>query len=254
MVDPDNILGVRTVEDVSKDNEVLGTKVGDKVLSTDIDTVFPLQAALGYEITQTLFVGKNTILVEGPSDLLYLKWFSQELESLGREHLDPKWVIAPSGGIDKIVSFVTLFRANKLNVAVLTDFHKGDKNKVRSLKESELLKKGHVFSAEMYTGDDESDIEDIIGRSAYIALVNQCYKLHNDEALPDGKPYTAPKLVVSEVEEHFRSLPTGAPEFDHYRPASFLAENSTELKKNLPELDEALDRFEKLFKDLNLLL
>lgn len=254
MVDPDNILGVRTVEDFSKDGEVLGTKVGDKVLSTDVDTVFPLQAALGYEITQTLFVGKHTILVEGPSDLLYLKWFSQELESLGREHLDSKWVIAPSGGIDKIVSFVTLFRANKLNVAILTDFHKGDKNKVRSLRESELLKKGHVLSAEMYTGEDESDIEDIIGRHTYIALVNQCYGLHNGEALPDGKPYTAPKLVVSEVEAHFRSLPTGAPIFDHYRPASFLAENPTKLKKNLPELDEALDRFEKLFKDLNLLL
>lgn len=254
MVDPDNILGVRTVEDVSKNGEVLGTKVGDKVLSIDADTVFPLQAALGYEITQTLFVGKHTILVEGPSDLLYLKWFSQELESFGREYLDPKWVIAPSGGIDKIASFVTLFRANKLNVAILTDFHKGDKNKVRNLKESELLRKGHVFSAEMYTGEDESDIEDIIGRHTYIALVNQCYGLHNGEALPDGKPYTASKLVVSEVEEHFRSLPTGAPIFDHYRPASFLAENSTKLKKNFPELDGALCRFEKLFKDLNLLL
>jgi len=254
MIDPDNILGVRTVEDVSKNGEVLGTKIGDKVLSIDADTVFPLQAALGYEITQTLFVGKHTLLVEGPSDLLYLKWFSQELESLGREHLDPKWIIAPSGGIDKIVSFVTLFRANKLNVAILTDFHKGDKNKVRNLKESELLRKGHVFSAEMYTGEDESDIEDIIGRHTYIALVNQCYGLYNGEALPDGKPYTASKLVVSEVEEHFRSLPTGAPIFDHYRPASFLSENSTKLKKNFPELDGALDRFEKLFKDLNLLL
>jgi hypothetical protein len=34
--------------------EVLGTKVGDKVLSTDKETLFPLQGAPGYEITQSL--------------------------------------------------------------------------------------------------------------------------------------------------------------------------------------------------------
>lgn len=96
MVDPDNIMGVRTVEDVVKNKQPLGTKIGDKVLSTDSDTLFPLQAALGYEITQTLFIGKHTLLVEGPSVLLYLKWFSQELKSQCKEGLDSKWVIAPA--------------------------------------------------------------------------------------------------------------------------------------------------------------
>lgn len=91
MIDPDNILNVRTVEDVITENDdILGTKVGDQVLSTDLDTIFPLQAALGYDITQSLFVGKNTLLVEGPSDLLYLKWFSKELRNRGKVCLDPR--------------------------------------------------------------------------------------------------------------------------------------------------------------------
>ena len=59
----------RTVEDIWLEDdgniEVKGTKVGDDVLSTDKDTVFPLQGALGYELTQSLFVGPNTLLVEG---------------------------------------------------------------------------------------------------------------------------------------------------------------------------------------------
>lgn len=177
MVDPENLLGVRTVEDVVKDDNLLGTKVGDKVLSNDFDTLFPLQAALGYEITQTLFVGKHTLLVEGPSDILYLKWFSQQLKSLGREYLDSRWVISPSGGIDKIGSFITLFGGNKLHIAVFTDFHEGVKKKIRNLKESEILKKGHVFSAEMYADQEEADIEDVIGRSFYVTLINQCYNL-----------------------------------------------------------------------------
>ena len=48
----------------------LGTKVREDVLELDPDTLFPLQGALGYEITQSLFVGKHTLLVEGPSDIL----------------------------------------------------------------------------------------------------------------------------------------------------------------------------------------
>jgi len=46
MVDGENLLSARTVEDMTAPDEtVLGTKVGDEVLSTDADTVFPLQAA-----------------------------------------------------------------------------------------------------------------------------------------------------------------------------------------------------------------
>ena len=44
-----------------KKEEVLGTKVSSDVLSTDQDTLFPLQGALGYELTQSLFLGKNTL-------------------------------------------------------------------------------------------------------------------------------------------------------------------------------------------------
>ena len=138
MIDPDNILSARTVEDVdTREGVVLGTKVGDRTLSTDSDTLSPLQAALGYDITQSLFVGKHTLLVEGPSDLLYLTWFSHELQRRSRTPLDLHWTISPAGGLDKVNSFVTLFSGNTLHVAVLTDFHEGDKKKVRTLRESE---------------------------------------------------------------------------------------------------------------------
>ncbi len=254
MIDPDNLLSVRTVEDVVIDENIQGTKVGDKVLSTDADTLFPLQAALGYDITQTLFVGKDTLLVEGPSDLLYLKWFSQELKEQGREYLDRRWVITPCGGIDKVGSFIALFGGTKLHVAVFTDFHKGQKGKVRSLKESELLKTGHVFSAEMYVDQDDADVEDLLGRSLYITLINKCYSLDEPHRLPEEKPSDAPIRVLEEVKKHFATLPPEVPEFDHYKPALFLLENTAELRIALPDLNQALDRFEKLFKDLNGLL
>ena len=251
MIDPDNFLGIRTVEDVISE----GTKVGDRVFSTDSDTIFPLQAALGYEITQTLFIGKHTLLVEGPSDLLYLKWFSNELKNQGRTYLDPRWIIAPCGGIDKFGSFNALFGGNKLDVAILADFSDGQKKKIRTLKESSLLKKGHVFSAEMFIDQEEADIEDILSRSFYVTLINKCYSLNDPYSIPEEKSAGAPIRVLKEVEKHFSGLPDNKfPEFDHYRPSSFLIENSAELKTILPNLDIAFDRFETLFKEINCLL
>lgn len=251
MVDPEHLTSVRTVEDVVKDDEILGTKVGDRVFSTDEDTVFPLQAAMGYNITQNLFVGKHILLVEGPGDLLYLKWFSRELQARGREYLDTRWVITPVGGIDKMGPFANLFGGNKLHVAAFTDFHHGAKQRVKVLRESDLLKQSRVFTADMYAGQEEADIEDMIGRSSYIALVNRTYELDGEHALPETKPENAPSRVLKEVEDHFRTLPPHLPEFDHYSPAAYLVEHTAEVRPALSDLDSSLARFETLFRELN---
>jgi hypothetical protein len=50
--------------------DVKGTKVSADVLSVDQDTLFPCRLTSGTRVTQSLFVGKDTLLVEGPSDVL----------------------------------------------------------------------------------------------------------------------------------------------------------------------------------------
>ena len=79
------------------------------------------------------------MLVEGPSDILYLQAASAVLKASGRPHLAPLWAICPSGGIDKVLPFVRLFYGNKLNIAVLTDFERGQKRKLDELYKAALL-------------------------------------------------------------------------------------------------------------------
>jgi len=254
MVPADNLMAARTVEDVvirdkqGNVQEVLGTKVSDNVLSVDRETLFPLQGALGYEITQTLFIGKKSLLVEGPSDLLYLKAYSAEVKQQGRTGLSQAWTITPVGGVDKVSAFMSLLYGNKLNVAVLTDFAKGQKKKIDDLKKLKLLSEAQILTANTYTGTGEADIEDLISRDGYIALVKQAYNL---PVLKVASPGT--ERVVKDVEDAFRLLPPSTPEFDHFFPSSFLIEKPAVLK-SLPSYKEALDRFERLFKDLNTLL
>lgn len=261
MLDPQNLLRARTVEDVfipatveDEEAQELGTKVGDDVLSSDRDTVFPLQACLGYEITQTLFIGDHNLLVEGPSDLLYLKWFQRKLAELGREALDRRWTIVPCGGIDKVAAFMSLFRGNELHVAVLADFKAGDKRKIEKLRKSKLLAGGHVFTVDTFAGKPEADIEDILGDGAYCDLVNRCYELSggNKIAPPREGHSDREGRIVPRVEERMRLMPPAVEEFDHYRPSEFLTEQG--LAVELEELGAALDRFGNLFKALNPLL
>lgn len=255
MIDAGDLFTVRTVEDiVTKDDRILGTKVGDEVLSSDADTIFPLRAVLGYDLTQSLFVGEHTLLVEGPSDLLYLTWASNELRSRRRTALDPRWVISPAGGIDKIGSFIALFGGNRLHVSVLTDYHSGDKAKVKTLRDSEILRAGHVFSAESFTGTSEADVEDMLGRDLYLGLVAACYGLSKNDDFAAAKPADAPDLVAREAAEHMLTVAAGVPQFDHYAPAAFLIGRWADLKDTLPGVDDALGRFEEFFRQVNALL
>jgi len=262
MVPADDLMSVRTVEDVVESTgptEFIskGTKVGDDVLSTDKDTLFPLQGALGYEITQSLFVGEYTLLVEGPSDVLYLQAASAALKQTGRTGLDSRWTICPTGGIDKVSAFVSLFGGNKINIAVLTDFAKGQKGKVEKLRESHLLEEGHVYTVADFCDKDEGDIEDLLSPDLFVSIVNESYSLPDEHKLTADKLNKADENTVRQVikaEAYFRLLPNEFDTFDHFTPSSWLIQHPEFLAGDNAEVNESLDRFENVFKAFNGLL
>ena len=229
MLDVENIFSLRTVEDVVKreivnndlKEEILGTKVGERILSRDRDTILPLQGHLGYDITQTLFVGPYVLVVEGPSEWAYMNWFSRKLVADGRAGLDIRWAIAPAEGASKVSSFVTLFKGRGLKIATLLDFHDGQKKMVKQLEESKLLDPGHLLKTTDFIEGDEGDIEDLIGWELYATLVNGALEIPAPSQLPATRPEEGEQRIVKEVEKIARLLPPGVPEFDHYAPARY---------------------------------
>jgi predicted ATP-dependent endonuclease of OLD family len=249
MVDPDYLLSARTVEDIEgTDGSILGTKVGEKVLSADKDTISPLQRCLDYEMTQTLFVGRYTALVEGPSDLLYIKWASHQLQATGKA-LDYRWTLCILGGIDRISPFSSLFKANGLRIAAVVDYASGQKQKVAHARKA--IGDKNVLTADHYAAQPEADIEDVLGREFYIAVVNKAYGLIGPDRLHVPRPEDAPR-IVKYVEEKFRMLPR-VPEFDHCRPAEWLTDNTDEAK-TLSAYETAIASMGKLISDLNAVL
>lgn len=259
MVPAQKLADVRVVEDVVDYRDprrpvVKGTKVTADVLSVDKDTLFPLQAHLGYEITQSLFVGKNCLLVEGPSDVVYLQVMSRALQSRGRVGLDSRWTICPTGGLDKVTSFASLFSGNNLNIAVLCDYGSGDKAKIERLRQSQILNASRVLTATDFTGKSESDIEDLFDAAFYCNLVSKSLGLKGKHVLNPEKAESAGNgtiRLVKQVEAYCKTLPAETPEFGHYVPAEYLLRHPDLLDETSTEVNQSLDNFESVCIQLN---
>ncbi len=73
LIDPQRLDRVRTVQDLDEQ----GTTVSVNGYKTDSETVFPLRAALSYELAQTFVAGPHCLLVGWPADLIYLQLLNQ---------------------------------------------------------------------------------------------------------------------------------------------------------------------------------
>ena len=142
MVRNDKLNRIRVVED----SVAGGTTVSDNLMGANERTLFPLQAALGYDIAQNLFISKRNLLVEGPSELAVLTAVSSQLDSAGRQGLRSDVTVVPTGGMDKISTFIALMAGNKLKLAVLHDFRTGDDQTFQKLLTKKIIdKKVHVL-------------------------------------------------------------------------------------------------------------
>ena len=257
MVDPRHFKRVRIVQDLSieldSDNlpeDRQGTQVITEILDATPDSLFPLQGALGYEITQTLFIGPNCLVVEGPSDLRYIQTVSALLQEKGKAGLSADWTVTQVGGSGKISAFVALIGAQKgLKVAVLIDYQNNDRQSIEHLYKRKLLEKKGIFTYAQFTEADVADVEDMFDPKFYLKLVNG--EFGSNVAL-DDLPKEHPRILCR-IKHYLENnpLPKHA-SFNHYRPARYFSDNIDSLADELSE--QELDRFQQAFTALNKLL
>ena len=118
MIESSKLNQVRTVVECDD-----GTHISESVQEKDPNTLFPLQAALGYDLAQNLFVSPKNLIVEGIADLVYLNLLSGALQYTGRKGLKNEITIVPVGGADKVATFVSLLRGNELDMVCLYWIH-----------------------------------------------------------------------------------------------------------------------------------
>lgn len=263
MLDASRLNRARPVEDVVTNKvdesgaEVAeGTKVFEDWWSADSVTLFPMRGCLAYAITQSMFIGPHSLLVEGPADLMFIDWFKRKLASLKRPTLDRRWVITPCGSISKISAFLALFGSNHIHCAVLCDFADGQKREVRDLSNTAAAcASAQVLTANQFADKPQADLEDLLGDEFYADLVNRAYGLPDAQRFVPPPPSEAGKptgRVVKAAENHMKTVTGDIAEFTHPGPADFLLRQG--LDYTGPGLDGALFRFQRLFEALNEIL
>jgi predicted ATP-dependent endonuclease of OLD family len=235
MVQPDHLERARLVEDKGRDT---GSRITSDVLSTDKDTLFPLQGALGYDLAQHLFVAPHNLVLEGTSDYTYLLFLSSFLKEKGREGLDDKWSLVPVGGADLVPSFVALL-GNHLEVTVLIDSRREGNQRLGKLVDGGILAKNRIIGVGEIVGSKLADIEDLFEPDEYLALYNKAFS-----ASLRATDLIGSDPIVFRIARHIN-----VERFDHGRPADILLRQRDTF---LPSLTpNTLDRFEKLFKRVN---
>ncbi|WIV57793.1 AAA family ATPase [Amycolatopsis nalaikhensis] len=224
---------VRVVEDRGDD---IGSITSSDALEVGEDSAFPLQAALGYDLSQNLFIGERNLLVEGPSDLAYLDVISRHLRDQGREGLDEKWRILPAGGASNVPAFVALL-GRKISVTVLLDSGTEGGGKVEAaIKANKIASKRVVFVGSVLT-QKHSDIEDLFTAGDYLGLYNDAFGTSHK---------------VSDLSKHperlILRLEALDGKFDHWRPAEVLLRNPAKVAKLS---QTTLDNFENLARRIN---
>jgi energy-coupling factor transporter ATP-binding protein EcfA2 len=232
MIEADHLERVRMVEDKGRG---VGAVVSADVLSAEPDSFFPLQAALGYDIAQSVFSRPDNLLVEDTSDYTYLTVISDHLKQFGREHLNGRWQILPAGGLGNIPAVVALI-GRQMGVTVLVE-SKGGSEKLVELAKGGFLKSKRLVAVAEVTGAARADIEDLFEVDDYLALYNQAFgKSLRAADLPPGE------RILDRIKEK-------EGDFDAGRPADALLRLRDKLLPPLRATTRA--RFEELFRRIN---
>lgn len=234
MIETENLNQVRTV--LEKDD---GTHISESVQEKDPNTLFPLQAALGYDLAQNLFVSKKNLLVEGIADLTYLTLISNLLNQEGRENLKDDITIVPVGGADKIATFVSLLRGNELNMVCLLDTFTDQSAQARlnNLVTQNIIKDRKIKFYHDILQRSFADVEDMFSVYDYLNIYNGAFGKNVSSTDINGSTSILQQLKTN----------NSGKDFNHYSPANYLAKNISTIALS----DETKNNFEKLFKEIN---
>jgi predicted ATP-dependent endonuclease of OLD family len=241
MIDGDHLDRVRIVYEDPADGS---TRVSEDVWPKDSDSLFPLQAGLGYSIAQTLFYSKRQLVVEGLTDYTLLKTMDELRSEKGITSLRKDAVITPSGGVSKLMPLASMLLGNEVKIVCLLD---GD---VQGLQKGKDIKSKLLVNC-IYVSDiaekEGAEIEDLFDESLYLEAVKSAYPEIKLQFTPEEKQI---KSITQRLESLFRRNDAGI--FEKRKPVQALRDIILEHPEKISE--ETNDRFKHIFEQANQLL
>lgn len=221
------------------------TKVSEDVWPRDKDSLFPLQAALGYKLAQSLFISKRQLIVEGTTDQWILHSIIPILEKTGRRTIRSDVVIVPSAGLSHLFPLASMLIGHDIEVAALLD---GDEPARRDGKKLVNKLLNGIDRKCLFIGDfsenNNAEIEDLFPEDKYLECVAEAYpslkiEFNNEEKKING--------IIDKLKANFKRNNFGR--FEKWKVVYKLNEKILADPAYLPK--PTLDLFEKIIDSIN---
>lgn len=199
LVDMDNLANVKAVY---VDKTSGRTKISSNLRYDEADaekSIYPVHAALGLTVSDTLLLGCTPVLVEGPSDQILLTLIKRYLISKGKMLNNKELVFIPTGGVRGMgpVTKLVSSRDNQLPY-VLLDSDKPGKDYLKQLKNGTYKEQEEkVLDVATFLGDKAFEIEDLIPAKTLAGMIDRIYrgKTYFEDVLIEGEP------IVDQIEK-----------------------------------------------------
>lgn len=186
------------------------TSIGNKAWSvSEFGSIpEPVRTALGMNITEAFLFGQKNLVVEGPSDQIYLRLMFQKFD----EDVLKALTIVPAYGVEKVPQVMTLALVSNYEAVGLIDTDK-DIEEIVTQFEKVGIKDVVIKNVATVTNDTSLiTIEDVLPQSLFRAAVFKVYsqeaKRRNRKLDENDIPTDSPRVLKNE--EFFRTKLTSS--------------------------------------------
>ncbi|KAA6339256.1 DNA replication and repair protein RecF [termite gut metagenome] len=202
LVSPNNLSGVHAM--------YVGEN-GESVVSPDLrsnkkiaeKSIYPIHAAIGITVSETLLYGCQPVLVEGISDQIYLQLIKKYVLSQGKYVNDKEIVFIPTGGVKGMSPVIKILcgRDNELPFVLLDSDKPGMEKQKQLQKDLYVDNKDKILSISTFINDGEYEIEDLMPIEELARTFSKQYRRVNSEDDFDYS-YQRDKPIVNQMEEY----------------------------------------------------
>jgi len=237
MIDGGHLERARAVYETSE-----GTLISSDVWPKDRDTLFPLQAALGYSVCQSLFLAKRQIMVEGMTDYMLLSALNQQLMLQGKG-IREDIVLIPMGGTTNLGPLASMLIGNDIEIAVLLDSDTAGIGAMKKIRNLLSDVDARCFTVSQF-GSGIKEMEDIIPEEYYLDAFSRAYPKVTLKFSADEKKLTH---IVDRLEVYFNRQKLG--KYEKWRPIQQIVQDINKSDKKVPQ--ELYDISASIFEKFN---
>lgn len=164
---------------------------GESVVSSDLrankkiseKSIYPIHAAIGITVSDTLLIGCQPVLVEGVADQIYLQQIKKYVLAEGKYKNDKEVVFIPTGGVKGMSPVVKILLGREDNLPyVIMDSDKPGKDKIKQLHNGLYAEeKEKVIPVSEFIGEGEFEIEDLMPLDELARIFAKQYRRVNSE-------------------------------------------------------------------------